>query len=209
MIKVFERFISKRKKEKTLREQETREKIQKKLDILEGLGIRAKNEDFIDWIYKDWGKDRDEPSTFSLLLFFLSIEWYEDDIGTYASDDAFWFDMECIEDGSEYECIIKRLSDMTKGELTLSNIKACVDHDNCTVSLSFEHNNVKYDWNPVYDNDWFDENVITKLNHLLQEQGSKKFFYNCVTDQCANLIFVSEDAVGELNKLVSDPYRIA
>lgn len=202
-MKLFDRL-----KRRHIKDEAFKKIIQNKLDILAGMGIRAKDEDFIEWLLEDWGKDRDESDLFTEVLYSLFGEREVNGIWTPLSDDVYWFDEECIEDDSDYECIIKRLSEITKGELSLRNIKAAIDHDNRAVSLSFEHNKVKYDWNPCYRYDWFDENIITKMNGLLQEQGSNKFFYNSATEQCANIIFSDEDTIRELNKMVSQPFEL-
>lgn len=183
------------------------ERLKRMLDRLAELGIKAKDDDFTDWIVKEWGYERIASDPYGLLLYTLGGERESGEEWLPLSNDIYSFDTECVEDDA-YEEVLRRLSAITKGEVILEHMKSNVDHEKEVVELSFTYGNKTYHWKPEYQTDWFDQNVIRKLNHLLREQNSAHYFYNSSGDQYMSIIFTTEEIVNELNQIVSVPFAI-
>ena len=122
------------------------------------------------------------------------------------SDDVYSFDMECVEDDDIYAIILMHLAAMSKGGFEISNTISIVDHDNCEASVSFIHNKTKCNWKLSYNGDWFDCEVVNKVNQLLQESNSSKFYYTCSPDQSLIVLFTSPEIAEQLNGIVSLPF---
>ncbi|MCL2153240.1 MAG: hypothetical protein FWH57_09855 [Oscillospiraceae bacterium] len=181
--------------------------VEDQLMVLSDLGIRPKRNDFVEWICNEWGRDAVESDPYNLMLFSLGGERCEDD-GTweYVSDDIYTFDSECVEESDIYANVLKRLSVLSKGLFTIHQTSSVVDHDNGRASVSFTHNEKKHIWDLKYDNDWFDCDVINKINDLLKNDNSSMFFYTSSPDQNSIVLFASGEIIEKINNLVTVPF---
>ena len=181
--------------------------VEEQLQVLSDLGIRPKREDFIEWICYEWGRNAVESDPYNLMLFSLGGERQKDD-GTweYSSDDIYSFDMECVEDSDIYSSIVKRLSALSNGLFTISQISSIVDHDNARASVSFTRNGENHNWDLQYDEDWFDYNVINRMNNLLKDDNASKLFYTSTPDQNLIVLFTTREIIERINSFVSVPF---
>ncbi|MCL2166671.1 MAG: hypothetical protein FWH49_05205, partial [Clostridiales bacterium] len=167
---------------------------EEQLQVLSDLGIRPKQDDFLEWLCNEWGRHTVESDPYNLMLFSLGSERYEeDDTWEYLSDDVYSFDTECVEDNDIYAEVIKRLSDLSKGFFSISQISSIVDHDNGLASVSFTRNKIRYNWDLQYDDDWFDCDVINKMNNLLKDDNASLFYYTSAPDQNLIVLFTSRE----------------
>jgi len=183
--------------------------IEEQLRVLAELGIKPKADGFVDFICYDWGRDAVESDPYNLLLHSLSAgRIINDDEWEDNSDDVYGFDTECVEDGGVYAEKLEALSAFSKGAFEISNAAGTVDHDNRKSSVSFDFNQKTYNWKMRYNYDWFDVSLIDKINLLLREAGSSKFFFTTEPDQDVIVLFTTEKIAEEVNKLVDLPFNI-
>jgi len=180
--------------------------IEQQLNTFSKLNITPKNDDFIDWIYCEWGRKAVEADPYNLILSSLGGERENGDAWERVSDDVYSFDTECVEDADIYAEILTNLAALSKDAFSITNITSTVNHENCEASISFTHNKVSYHWHLQYNNDWFDGDVINKINQLLRENDSSEFFYTCILGQNLMVLFTSQSNIDEVNKLVSIPF---
>jgi len=185
--------------------------VEEQLNTLIGLGIKPKYDDYVDWICDEWGRETVETDPYNLMLFSLGGERETDDGETWEllSDDIYSFDTECVEDDNIYEVVLGRLATLSKGKFNISNLHSTVDHDCKKAAVSFAYNSADYKWDLKYDDDWFDCDTIGKINLLLKNNGSTKFFFTCSLDQNLILVFDTEKNVKELNQLVTFPFILS
>ena len=182
--------------------------VEEQVGILEALGFKPKAAGFIDYVCREWGRERVEAAPYDLLLFSLGGEHEVDGKWIPLSDDIYCFDTECVESDNAYEVCLKRLSVISKGMLDMANISSKINHEACAANVSFAYRNKVYDWEPVYDDDWFDCGIIYRINSLIKESGSNRFFYTMSADQHLCIVFASEVMISELNKLTQIPFKM-
>jgi len=182
--------------------------ILEQLNTLLSIGIRPKQDDFLDWVCDEWGKETVESDPYNLMLFSLGGERENGDLWERLSDDIYSFDTECVEDSNIYEVVLERLVTLSKGSYAISDLHSEVDHDNKKVTVSFAYNDIHYQWSLKYNNDWFDCDVIGKINFLLRNNGSSNFFYTSSPDQNLIVVYTSKDAIGKLNLLSTVPFKL-
>jgi len=183
--------------------------IEEQLRALAEFGIRPRHDDYPEWICHEWGKEAVESDPYNLMLYSLGGE-RERDGGSWErlSDDIYSFDTECVEDEDVYTTTLERLAALSKGVFSIANAHSAVDHDGQKASVSFTHKGTNHQWSLKYDDDWFDRDVINRINRLLKENGSTKCFCTCSPDQNLIVVFESEDALEKLNRLATVPFRL-
>ncbi len=125
------------------------------------------------------------------------------------SDDLYCFDTECVEDEDIYAQVIQRLAHITKGVFDISDISSRVEHDNRTAGVSFVYHGEQYDWPLQYNEDWFDCELVDKINALLKLNGSDQFFYVSAPDQNLHVIFGTKANITKINQWLTVPFRLA
>ena len=182
--------------------------LEEQLRTLADLGIRPKHGDFIKWICDEWGKEAVESDPYNLMLFSLGRERERNGSWEHLSDDIYCFDTECVENEDIYQTILERLAILSKGVFNIANVHSVVNHDEQKASVSFTYNGTDHQWNLKYDDDWFDSDVINRINHLLKENGSANYFCTCLPDQNLIVVFETQGTLEKLNRLTTVPFRL-
>lgn len=181
--------------------------IEEQLLTLSNFGINPKHDDFIEWLCSEWETDVVRSDPYGLLMLLGGVR---NRGGSYErlSDDVFYFDTGCVDDSGSYRTILERFIALSKGAFCIENLHSEVDHDNKKASISFEYKNTDNNWDLGYNDDGFDFGVIMKINRLLKNNGSKRFFYAChpPDEQGLIIIFNSEEMIEKLNSLTDFPF---
>ena len=122
------------------------------------------------------------------------------------SNDAWYFDTECVEGPGSYAVIARRIRDLSGGALPLEEIEDDVDNNGISRgfgTLSFRLYNQWHRWQIEIDNDWVDGSVFTRFDELLAQQNTGKRFaaYGlgqdmlivCLTPEQSNLLKAQAD----------------
>jgi len=180
--------------------------VEEQIIVLSNLGIKPKQDGYVDWICYEWGRDAVEADPYTLMLFSLGGERESGDKWERLSDDVYSFDTECVEDDDVYADIFINLAALSKGVFSVTSVSSAVEHENHSASISFVYNNANYNWNLQYDDDWFDKDVVNRINQLVSERDSTRSFYTCSPDQNLTTLFTSQDVIEKVNSLVTIPF---
>jgi len=182
--------------------------VEKQLRILADLDIKLRQEYFVKWLYDEIGKETLESTPYTPLLFSLGSQRLNEQNKKWEwlSDDVFTFDTECVEGYDLYAAVLERLGALSKGIFDVKNVSGTINHKQKSASVSFSLKGNEYSWDLRYDDDWFDVLVIGRINTLLKNMGSEKFFLMSAPGRTINIVFCSEDTKTKLNNLVPMPY---
>ena len=182
--------------------------IEEQLRVLSDFGIRPRHDDFAQWVSSKWGKTI-EADPYSLLFPILGGQReIKDGLWEHLSDDIFSFDTECVENNDIYTTVFERLAAISKGGFELSDVSSRVNRRSHKASVSFSFNRTKYSWQLNYDEDWFDIEVIGRINALLKSAGSSKFFYISNPDQSVTIVFDTDETIRKLNSIAGAPFGL-
>lgn len=173
------------------------------------MGIKPKHDNFVELVCGEWGRGALETDPYNLLLRSLGGERELEDGGWEPlSDDIYYFDTECVEGNDIYADVFGRLAVIAKGGFEISSVSSKVSHRHESASVLFTLDEKEYAWQLNYDDDWFDLEVIGKINSLLKSKGSSKFFYVSRPDQSVKVVFDTDEIIKKLNGLVTTPFGL-
>lgn len=182
--------------------------IEKQLVVLAEIGIRLRKEDFLKWIYDEVSKETLESNPYTPLLFnFGNRRLNEhDNKWEWLSDEVYTFDTECVDGYDIYSAVLERLSALSKGIFSVKNVSGGINHEHKSASVSFSLEDNEYSWDLRYDDDWFDVLAIGRINTLLKNIGSEKYFFMSAPGRIMNIVFCAEETITRLNSLIPSPY---
>jgi hypothetical protein len=152
--------------------------LEKQLDGLAACGIRLLPEITSDNLLATFDRTNYEKQPFLLLLTVMGGELDVEPF-TYASDDVWHFDTECIEDHNAYVRMAQRLVDLAGTDLPLEDIVDYVDIEEGKAWLSFKLDGQEYKWTAVVEDDWVDPTIMSRFAELLgKRQCGKRFTYH-------------------------------
>ncbi|MCL2125874.1 MAG: hypothetical protein FWH33_07815 [Oscillospiraceae bacterium] len=184
--------------------------LEEQLSVLADMDIRPRHDDFIQWVGGEWGREPIESDPYNLLFALLGGEREnEDGLWEPLSDDIYNFDTECVENNDIYATVFERLAAISKGGFELSDVSSRVNHRSHKASVSFSFNGTEYSWQLNYNDDWFDIEVIGRINALLKSAGSSKYFYVSNPDQSVTIVFDTDEKIMKLNDIAGAPFGLA
>ena len=123
-----------------------------------------------------------------------------------AGKDYAWFDCESFEESESYIELINSLSIISKNKflpinLTIKNEGWTEKREYYIIEVNFKLNNENYEFKLLCE-EWFDYDLIVKLNKIIMKQGIVEQFYPVKTrDQTLIIVFgdtfLKEQLVGE------------
>lgn len=98
------------------------------------------------------------------------------------SEQVYSFDVEMEDPGNMYRPFLEEIETLTKGDLTFSNIKEVVDEKAFEAgegdyNLSFICNGKSYEYTLEFQYDWFDTEILSLLNTILEEEKPEYALY--------------------------------
>ena len=201
--RLFKRLIGKTEKEGAeIVEKGRKVPLEIQLQHLSDLGISLNDCVCIDDILEQMDRNEIESAPYTGLLVALGSEVpVSENEWTPLSNNIWYFDTECIEDNGIYVQIMQRLMKMTQGKLKIINLKDYVDVEKEEAWIEFELEKETVRWDLEVDNDWFDANLLCKLNLLLKDMSSDKMYAVAVLDQTCLIGFFEEKQVKQLNDI--------
>jgi hypothetical protein len=149
--------------------------LEEQVGVLNSCGIRLLPEITVDNLLASYDRDAYEKEPYVLLLTVMGSE-LDTEPCTYASDDIWHFDTECIEDHNDYVRIALRFSDLAREALPLEDIIDYVDVEEGKAWLSFKLDGEVYKWTAALEDDWVDPRIISKFAGLLEERRTGRRF---------------------------------
>ncbi len=191
---------SKQIKEQTSSNQDKIVKLEIQLKAFKELGFEFNEGATKEDILNMWGREKLESEPFSLLYISLGTT-VEREPWTPITNQCCLFDTEAIEDNGAYIRIIENMKRISKGELDFKNIEDVVDWEQEKVSVSFELNGNKYDWDLEYNNDWVDANLFSRIVELTKSDNTNgKFTYYNTGGQDLVIGWSTDEELDKINK---------
>lgn len=130
----------------------------------------------------------------------LGVEVTEENICTFDAD---------MMDSYLYASFIKRFDDMTGENLNFTDIEVA-DFDEMEdlgfgeskITVNFKINEKLESISINFDDEWFNEEFIYKLNQKLIELGNNKYFYFANNETEGNIIYASPDDIKKINEAI-------
>jgi hypothetical protein len=160
--------------------------IEEKLCALAECGPKLKDQFGVPDLVKSWGREAlDEPG-YNMALVCLGMAQEEPPWTTPHCENLWHFDTECIEGDGSYVRIGKRMTEMTQGSLSLSELQDHVDIEKGKAWLRFHYKGKPVHIECVVDNDWVDPGVFSRFVDLLAKSDPDKLFiyYNLGGQDC-------------------------
>ena len=162
-------------------------------------------------ILGDWEVYYDFDNTFDIDLDVEDLldEAKEKDKNIQLSDkNIMSFDSDILDYGYSYEEIIEKISEISQGEVEISNIYEKDTFIN-KIKLDLDINGEKLSIELSNDITCFDENLVYAINQELKKTNSEKMFYYSYRDYdeefgIANIAYSTEEDINKINKLIKN-----
>lgn len=152
--------------------------LEQQIDGLAACGIRLLPEIGSKPLQDSFDRENYEKEPYVLLLTVMGGELDVEPF-TYASDDIWHFDTECIEDHNAYVRIAQRFVDLAGSALPLQEISDYVEIEEGQAWLSFKLDGEEYKWTAVVEDDWIDPKIMSRFAELLVQRHCGKGFTYC------------------------------
>lgn len=148
-----------------------------------------------------------EEDPYNLLLSVFGSEYEKEDEEWEAnSNNIYHFDTECVEDNGAYITVLNNLKRISNGSFDIETVNDSVDIEARKANVSFFYRGKEHKWNLKVDDDWFDVNLIEKINKLMKINGESKQFYRYSPDQTIILICVDLETKEKIEQLTGEKY---
>jgi len=178
------------------------------MEKLKDIGFSLNDGLGVDFLLNQFDRSVYESDPFGCILYVYGSEHEKAD-GTWKqnSSDILVVDTECTEGNGSYVKILEKFRELSKDVFKISNIKDFIDFDSKTAWVSFDFQGIEYRWDVRLEDDWFDIELIDKINALLITAGSSKRFYTYLPDQNLFIVFLDEMGVKKLNELATYEFK--
>lgn len=165
-------------------------------------GIKLKEEISLHRIL-DFDVIHYESKPYRLILISLGSGIYnEDDKFSYASDDIWHFDTECIYDHGDYVKIVQRLFALSKQELRISDLQDFVDTDEGVAWVEFLFDGQRIHLDLRVNDDWVDPSIFTSIIKICGNKRTQgNFTYLDLGGQDCLIGYCSEQNFKKLRKI--------
>ncbi|MDQ0914746.1 hypothetical protein [Paenibacillus sp. V4I5] len=188
---------------KWFRKKTTTVAFDNQLNTLYEIGIKLKPSLNRKHLFEHFSQEEMELDPYIMLLVTLGSEVEMDNKFDFISDDICHLDTECIEDHGDYQRIVQRLVQLTKGSFKITEIKDYIDIDNEEVWISFNADGELFKHDLRVEDDWLDLSILSILNSIVAKQNLEKKYYYAVLGQDVLIGFYTEEQVIKLNKLIT------
>lgn len=146
--------------------------LERQLELLAECGLRFVSDEALASCMEEWGRDTLEKTPFELVLVGLGAE-FEDSEGQWhpAGTGVWHLDTECIYDAVDYVKAVKRLANLTRGDVRVEDIEAYFED---TAWVRFHANGEAVRWDLEVSDDWIDDSLIERFDGLLRAGGSAR-----------------------------------
>lgn len=149
--------------------------IEEKLRALAECGFELKDPFDVSDLIESWGREALDQPGFNLALVCLGMT-EEGPPWTPHCENLWHFDTECIEGDGSYVSIAKRMAEMARGSLPLSEIEDHVDIEEGRAWLRFSCGGAPVRIDLAVDDDWVDASIFGTFVGLLAKHDSGKLF---------------------------------
>jgi hypothetical protein len=188
---------------KWFRKKESTVAFDKQLNTLNEIGIKIKPSLNREHLIEHFSLEEMEQDPYIMLLVTLGSEVEIENKFDFISDDIWHLDTECIEDHGDYQRVVQRLVQLTKGSLKFTEIKDYIDIDNEEVWITFNVDGELFKHDLRVEDDWLDLSILSLLNSIVSKQQLEKKYFYAVLGQDVLIGFYTVEQVRKLNKLLT------
>jgi hypothetical protein len=188
---------------KWFRKKTTTVEFDNQLNALNEIGIKLKPSLNREHLFEHFSLKEMEQDPYIMLMVTLGSELEIENKFDFISDDIWHLDTECIEDHGDYQRVVQRLVQLTKGSLKITEIKDYIDIDNEEVWISFSVDGELFKHDLRVEDDWLDLSILSILNSIILKQKLEKKYFYAVLGQDVLIGFYTEEQVRKLNKLIT------
>jgi len=181
--------------------------LEDQIEKLASLGINLNKGITIDDLLLSWSREDYENKPFDLILFAYGSEVEVEPWGRYFCDQAWNFDLECIEDHGDYSAIVKNFHRITGESKKLTNLSDIVDLEAEKASLTYTINGAKKELEIVVDDDWADPKTVKIIMDDLREDGFD--YYGKDNGQATVWFYLTPENANMLNEMAGNVFDLA
>ncbi len=172
--------------------------LENQIEILKDLGVTLNENVTIDDFLNSFDRGAYEDKPFDLILFIYGVEIESEPWGRRFSNNAWDFDVECIEDNGSYIEIVKNFALLSNKLDKIENIKDSVDFEKEQAWVSYSIDGIEKRYEAKFDNDWADPITVASIMSDLTSDGYS--FYAKDNGQASIWFYLDDKAARKLNE---------
>lgn len=152
-----------------------------------------------------------EERPYTNLLISLGEKVCQDELDldcTYPTDQIWYVDLQAVESTDLYTQLAERLVAMTGGELNMTHIRSCLDHEHSNVMFSFLHHGERMEWDIQYYSEWVDKSFFDRIIKLNRQRGDEREFVYMTLGQHLLIAYIDPQQFKTLNKIVEPKFNV-
>ena len=172
--------------------------LEEQLAELEKCGVRLNEGISIDDLLYSFDREEYEENPYNTILYVVGFEVEREPWGRYFSDNAWDFDVECIEDNGDYERIVRNFARITGSTNRITDLEDSVDHEDA-IWLKYKIDGQERKFDIPIDNDWADADTVSEIMEDVEIDG--KDFYAVDNGQATVWFYLDNSSAKRLMKL--------
>lgn len=175
--------------------------LEQQMDDLAGAGLAFNAGVGVDDLLTSFPRSHFEGDPYRLLLIMHGFEIEREPFGRPFSDQAWDFDLECIEGPGSYVRIVNELARLA-GPGLVKEVSDAVDMSAASGSFSYTIAGVRKTVPFEINNDWADFGAAeTVMSDIAAAANDGRRFFGADNGQALTIFFISEDVAARVNKL--------
>jgi hypothetical protein len=180
--------------------------LEQQLETLAQHGVRLNPGITIDDLLYSCERKEYETYPFHTILLVLGSEVERMPWGRHFSDQAWNFDVECIDDTGSYVTIVQNLCRVAGMPDLITEIEDFVDIENDTAWLKYTIDGQPRHCTVTVDNDWADPETVSAVMEDIQRDGKR--FYGRDNGQASVWFYLDKKTAEELNALTGNALKL-
>lgn len=182
--------------------------LEKQIETLAAIGVRLNPSVSIDDLLLSSSREEFVRKPYDLVLFSLGSEIEAEPWGRYISDDAWNFDLECIEGPGSYARILSNLTRMAKRPGLITDVIDNITPDDPSGALHYTLNGNSRSLEIEVQHDWADAlSVAIIMGEIADALGDGRKFWGADNGQASILFFLTDDQAARINRLTKNKLR--
>ena len=182
--------------------------LEKQLAALAAMDVRMNSGVSISDFLISFPRDDFERKPYDLILFSLGSEIESEPWGRHISDDAWNFDLECVDGPGSYRRIIENLLRIAKRPTLVEDIIDDIRPDATAGELRYTLNGQSQSLEVEVIHDWADGlTVAILMGEIADATGDGRRFRDADNGQANILFFLADDQVAKMNRLANNKLK--
>ncbi len=180
-----------------------RHRLEKQILKLAEAGLRLNDGVSIQTLLTFFPRSEFEGRPYDLLLFVLGSDIEERPWGRYISDDAWNFDLECIDGAWSYQRIIDNLLRIAKRPGLITDVIDGIEAQAAAAGvLSYSIEGVARTLDVKVEHDWADAETVTRIMGDISDAiGDGRRYWGADNGQASIVFFLSNSQAAQINRL--------